>query len=353
MATPEPNKQFEARKRDHVRLSLNEKNQAKGESGLDRILLTHEALPDLNFSEIDISQTSLKKKFTTPFLVSSMTGGHKDSAKLNLLLAKACAEKGWRMGVGSQRKELSDPAAALEWRSIRKAVPGVSLLGNLGIAQLIVTKIPAIEKLVEALEADAMIIHLNALQEVMQPEGTTNFKGGLKALEKLAKNLSVPVIVKETGCGFSKTTLKRLQSTGVKAVDVSGLGGTHWGRIEGDRAVDTSVQAAAAKTFASWGVSTVESVLGAVELRPKYEIWASGGVRSGLDAAKLLALGANTVGFAQAILEAAMNGEGALLHRMDVFEYELRTVLFCTGSKNIADLAIKGVSKKVMKWRAT
>ncbi len=346
MATTEPNKQFEARKRDHIRLSLSEKNQAKGESGLDRVLLTHEALPDLNFSETDISQTSLKKKYKTPFLVSSMTGGHQDSTNLNLLLAKACAHRGWRMGVGSQRKELANPEAAAEWRSIRKAVPGVSLLGNLGIAQLIQTKTSAVEKLVEALEAEAMIVHLNALQEVMQPEGTTNFKGGFKALERLAKTLSVPVIVKETGCGFSKATLKKLKATGVKAVDVSGLGGTHWGRIEGARASQDSVQATAAKTFANWGVSTVESVCNAVDIRPKYEIWASGGVRSGLDAAKLLALGANTVGFAQAVLEAAVAGEGALLHRMDVFEYELRTVLFCTGSKNIADLALKKVCLK-------
>ncbi len=348
MAIPEPNKQFEARKRDHIRLSLSESNQATGESGLDRILLVHEALPDLNFNDVQIQQTSFKKKFTTPFLISSMTGGHNHSSKLNSLLAKASQERGWRMGVGSQRKELKDPAAAKEWRDIRKIAPKVSLLGNLGIAQLIQTKTDAVEKLVEALEADAMIIHLNALQEALQPEGTTDFKGGLKALERLAKALSVPVIVKETGCGFSKATLKRLKNTGVKAVDVSGLGGTHWGRIEGERAGQNSVQAEAAKTLGSWGISTVDSVLDAVDIRAKFEIWASGGVRSGLDAAKLLAMGANTVGFAKPVLEAAMDGEGALLQKMSVFEYELKTVLFCTGSKNIADLGLK----KVWKWRS-
>lgn len=348
MARPEPNKQFEARKRDHIRLSLSESNQATGESGLDRILLVHEALPDLNFKDVQIQQTSLKKKFATPFLISSMTGGHDHSSKLNSLLAKASQERGWRMGVGSQRKELKDPAAAQEWREIRKVAPKVSLLGNLGIAQLIQTKTDAVEKLVEALEADAMIIHLNALQEALQPEGTTDFKGGWKALERLAKALSVPVIVKETGCGFSKATLKLLKNTGVKAVDVSGLGGTHWGRIEGERAGQNSVQAEAAKTLANWGISTVDSVLDAVDIRAKFEIWASGGVRSGLDAAKLLAMGANTVGFAKPVLEAAMDGEGALLHRMSVFEYELKTVLFCTGSKNIADLGLK----KVWKWRS-
>jgi len=348
VASTEPNTQFEARKRDHIRLSLSEKNQATGESGLDRILLVHEALPDLNFSEISLSQNSLKKRHATPFLISSMTGGHQSSVKLNGLLAKACQERGWRMGVGSQRKELTDASAAREWREVRKASPNVSLLGNLGIAQLIQTKTAAVEKLVDALEAEAMIIHLNALQEALQPEGTTNFKGGLKAIEKLAKNLSVPVIVKETGCGFSRATLKRLKSTGVQAVDVSGLGGTHWGRIEGDRAGEKSVQFEAAQSLASWGISTVDSVLEALDIKPKYEVWASGGVRSGLDAAKLLAMGANTVGFAKPVLEAAMDGEEALNHKMAVFEYELKTVLFCTGSKSIADLGLK----KVWKWRA-
>ena len=348
MATQETNGQFESRKRDHIRLSLSEKNQATGESGLDRILLVHEALPDINFSQVSLAQTSLKRKIATPFLVSSMTGGHVHSAKLNALLAKACEQRGWRMGVGSQRRELNDPAASAEWKSIRKEAPKVQLLGNLGLAQLIQTKTDAVERLVESLEAAAMIIHLNALQECLQPEGTTDFKGGLKAIERLCKTLSVPVVVKETGCGFSRATLKRLRTTGVAAVDVSGLGGTHWGRIEGDRNAEDNIRFEAAKSLASWGISTVDSVLEAVDVKAKYEVWASGGVRSGLDAAKLLAMGANTVGFAMPVLEAALNGEAALLHRMSVFEYELQTVLFCTGSKSIAELQ----SKKVWKWRA-
>lgn len=343
----ESNGQFEARKRDHIRLSLSEENQAVGESGLDRILLVHEALPDLNFSEINLQQVSLKKKYATPFLVSSMTGGHTQSADLNALLARACEARGWRMGVGSQRRELNDKSAAQEWKLLRKSSPRVSLLGNLGLAQLIHTKTDAVERLVDSLEADAMIIHLNALQECLQPEGTTDFKGGLKAIDRLSRALSVPVVVKETGCGFSRSTLKRLAKTGVRAVDVSGLGGTHWGRIEGGRADEGSVQFEAAKSLANWGISTVDSIREAIDLKPKYEVWASGGVRSGVDAGKLLAMGACTVGFAKPVLEAAMSGEESLLHKMSVFEYELKTVLFCTGSKSIADLN----QKKVWKWR--
>jgi isopentenyl-diphosphate delta-isomerase len=342
----EPSRQFESRKADHIRLSLDEKNQATGLSGLDQIQLIHEALPDLDFTRVSLSVNSLGKKYSTPFLVSSMTAGHTESVDLNARLARACAAKGWRMGVGSQRRELGDPAAAAEWKTIRKVAPKVSLLGNLGIAQLIVTKTDQIERLVESLEASAMIIHLNALQECLQPEGTPRFRGGLKAIERLCKQLSVPVIVKETGCGFSKATLKRLRGTGVAAVDVSGLGGTHWGRIEGERNIKKDIRFEAAQTLAGWGISTVDSVIEAKKLKPKFEIWASGGVRSGLDAAKLIALGANTVGFAKPILEAALQGEDELLHKMSVLEYELKTALFCTGAANVEDLQ----QKKVWQW---
>jgi isopentenyl-diphosphate delta-isomerase len=344
----ESNVQFESRKADHIRLSLSAKNQALGESGLDQIQLQHEALPDLNFEEVTLQTKSLGQKQRTPFLVSSMTAGHADSTGLNQMLAKVASERGWRMGVGSQRRELNDSAASNEWRQIRKQVPKAILYGNIGLAQVIANKPEAIERLVDALKASAMIVHLNALQECLQPEGTPKFKGGLKAIERLCKALSVPVIVKETGCGFSRATLKRLRGTGVAAVDVSGLGGTHWGRIEGDRSPAQDERSEAALTLAHWGISTADSVAEAIALKTDYEIWASGGVRSGLDAAKLLAMGAQTVGFAKPILEAALKGEAELQRQMSVFEFELKTVLFCTGAGSISDLQ----KKKVWSWRA-
>lgn len=177
MASNESNVQFESRKRDHIRLALDDKNQAVGESsGLERIALTHEALPDLDFSEVTLSTKSLKKQVKTPFLVSSMTAGHERSTALNALLARACAERGWRMGVGSQRRELGDKKAALEWKAIRREAPKVELLGNLGLAQLIQCKTSDVERLVENLEATAMIIHLNALQECLYPKARHNSK---------------------------------------------------------------------------------------------------------------------------------------------------------------------------------
>lgn len=340
--------QFESRKADHIRLSLSEKNQATGGSGLENIQLVHEALPDLDFSQVTLQTRSLSKKIRTPFLVSSMTAGHADSVNLNLRLAKACEAKGWRMGVGSQRRELKDLEAAREWKEIRKSAPKVELLGNLGLAQVIQTKISDVQRLVDALEATAMIVHLNALQECLQPEGTPSFKGGLKAIERLCKGLKVPVVVKETGCGISKATLKRLKGTGIAAVDVSGYGGTHWGRIEGDRNSRDEIKSEASHTLAEWGISTADSMRAASELKLDYEIWGSGGVRSGLDAAKLLAMGASLVGYAKPVLEAALESEEALLSKMSVFEYELKTAMFCTGCKDIKDLQ----TKKVWQWQA-
>lgn len=342
----EPVKQFERRKADHIRLSLSPKNEARGENGFDRIQLIHEALPELNFEEVSLAVKSLNVKLPTPLLVSSMTAGHIESLDLNQRLALACERRGWRMGVGSQRRELGDKSAAKEWQTLRKKAPKVKLLGNLGLAQIIQTKLSDVEALVDSLEASAMIVHLNGLQECLQPEGTPQFKGGLKAIEKLAKTLSVPVIVKETGCGFSTRTLKRLNNIGVSAVDVSGYGGTHWGRIEGDRNDQDSVQKLAATTLKGWGISSLESLLNAQKVKPKYEVWASGGIRSGLDAAKALALGATTIGMAKPILECALVSEDALDQRMAQVEFELKTVLFCMGMKSVEQLQ----KKKVWQW---
>lgn len=330
--------QFEDRKRDHLEIALRLENQAEGMTGLERIVLEHEALPEFDFKDVSIQTEILGKKLSAPLFVSSMTAGHARGAELNVLLAKTCEEKGWMMGVGSQRRELSDPSAAQEWKKIRQFAPDVILLGNLGISQVIKTSVDDVKRLVESLQATAMIVHLNALQECIQPEGTPDFKNSFVALERLCRELSVPVIVKETGCGFSKKTLNRLMNVGVYAVDLSGFGGTHWGRVEGRRADENSVQAEAAKTFKNWGISTVQSMLNAIELKPTYKLWASGGMRTGLDAAKLIAMGAQAVGFAKPVLEEALKGRDNLWKWMEKREYELKISLFCTGSRNLQSL---------------
>lgn len=328
---------FESRKVDHLQLSLSQKNEAVGESGLDRVRLRHEALPNLNFSEIQINQKSLGVERPTPFLISSMTAGHHDAKTVNQTLARAAQAKGWLMGVGSQRKQLTDPEASQEWVQLRKITPNVKLLGNIGLSQLTEVSVDQIRKLIDGLEAEAMIVHTNPLQEALQPEGTPQFKDSLKKLAHLTKSVGVPVVLKETGCGFSQATLDRLQDVGLAAVDLGGYGGTHWGRIEGDRAKSAQdfVRAQAAEVFAHWGVSTLDSMLNALTSQRPYEVWASGGLRTGLDAAKCLAMGACIVGFAKPALQASLGGVESLISWMAQVEFELRVAMFCTGCETL------------------
>jgi isopentenyl-diphosphate Delta-isomerase len=333
--------QFEQRKQDHIRLALMPENQTTEFSTLDKIELIHDALPDLNFAEINITGTRFGTAVEKPFLISSMTAGHRRAKHINRNLIKACAQNGWAMGVGSQRRELTEPKAAFEWQHLRRDFPLVSLYSNLGIAQLITTPLVDIQRLTEALQANALIIHCNPLQECMQPEGTTTYKGCWDALAYLVKNLALPVIVKETGCGFSRPTMERLNDIGIAAIDVGGLGGTHWGRIEGHRATHDPIRRQAAITFQNWGIDTATAVRQATALRPTFEIWGSGGVINGLNAAKLFALGATTVGYAKPILSAALESAEQVSLCMQTIEYELKVAMFCTGSRVLSDLLKK------------
>ena len=206
---------------------------------------------------------------------------------------------------------------------------------------MITTPVSQIQRLTDVLQANALIVHCNPLQECIQPEGTPAYRGSWRALAGLIKALPIPIVVKETGCGFSLSTLARLNDMGVAAVDVSGLGGTHWGRIEGPRAVGEPMRHKASDTFRNWGINTVQSVCDAYSLNPRFEIWGSGGVRHGLDAAKLFAMGASTVSFAKPMLTAALASEKAVVGVMDSIEYELKVALFCTGSRVLSDLKEK------------
>lgn len=304
--------------------------EAKG-SGLERVHLMHEALPEINFEEVALETKFWSYKAASPFFISSMTAGHHKGEALNFTLARVSSQKKWPMGLGSQRRELTDPLAKEEWKRLRKEAPKAFFLSNLGLTQLIHTPLAKVLSLAESLGAGAFIIHTNPMQEVIQPEGTPQFKGGLKAIEKFCKASPIPVVLKETGCGFSAPTIKRLQGIGLAALDISGLGGTHWGRIEGGRAKD-GFQKLAAKTFENWGENTLNSLLAAQKWK-KAEIWASGGIRSGLDAAKTIALGAQKVGFAKPALEQALLGEESLADWMTQIEFECKVALFCSGTK--------------------
>ncbi len=348
--------QFEGRKREHIQQSLNPANQALGQSRLDQIRLVHEALPDTNFEDLSLETELLGRRMPTPFYVAGMTAGHPDAPKLNETLARACQRRGWAMGVGSQRRELeanallssgapgaNPPPKVDEWKRLREVCPDLVLMANLGISQITTARLEDIQKVVRDLDAQVLAVHTNALQEALQPEGTPHFRDSLAALRRLCIEMGSPVMLKETGCGFSASSLARVRDFGLAAVDVSGLGGTHWGRIEGARAEPGSRFQVGAQTFGNWGESTVDSVLaGAKVFGPavtrRTRIWASGGVRSGLDAAKLIALGADRVGYAKPALEAALAGPEALDRWMDQMEFELRVAVFCTGCKSLDEL---------------
>lgn len=336
----ERDSQFEQRKRDHLRIALDQKAQSVTPTGLDSLELIHEALPDLNFEDLDLKTSFENRALNAPFFISSMTAGHEKGREINFALARLSAERKILMGVGSQRRELEDPAAASEWKEVRKQAPDALLLGNLGLAQVIRSSVSDVQALVENVGALALFIHLNPLQECLQPEGTPQFRGGLGALEKLAKALSVPVIVKETGCGFSVATLQRLDGIGIKAVDVSGLGGTHWGRVETERLETSDFRPQSGAVFNEWGTTTLQSMLNAAEAHVSYQVWASGGVRTGLDVAKLISVGAEFVGLAQPWLQAAVseNPDQELNRVYERLEFELKTSLFCTGARTPEEL---------------
>lgn len=336
LTNKETKSSFSRRKLEHIEASLLPENEAFGMSGLERVQLIHNALPEINFEEIQINSTAIGINLDNPFLVSSMTAGHAKGTAINHAIAAACEQTGWLMGVGSQRRQLFDESAREEWIELRKLFPNVKIIGNIGVAQLITTPIDRIREILQPIKAHGIFIHANPLQEAIQVEGTPNYQGGFAAINTLASQLEIPVILKETGCGFAKHTLQTLNKTSIAAVDISGFGGTHWGRIEGCRA-NSNPHKIAASTFANWGISTLDSIMHAKELDLNYEIWGSGGIRNGLDAAKVLALGANIVGFAKPILEKAIISADALVEFMRQIEFELKIALFATGCKNLQE----------------
>ena len=335
--------QFIQRKVDHLHFSLNPESQANG-ANFDHIDLLHDSLPDLNLNEVSIQSHFLDSEMETPFFVSGMTAGHENAGAINDRIALMASERGWIMGVGSQRRELDSVYQDQALQKLSTRFPKLKLISNLGLAQLIElhqkNEFSKLQKLIENTGSVMIAIHLNPLQEAIQAEGTPQFSGGLEALRVFKKISSVPMVVKETGSGMSEATLLKLKTLNLFAIDVSGMGGTHWGRVEGLRAKENSAASRFGKTFGDWGISTVESLLTAEEIFKDVstEIWASGGMRSGLDAAKSIALGATRVGFAQPVLKAAMESEVALMNWAAQTEQELKIAMFCTNSKNLSQL---------------
>ncbi|MFZ4666700.1 MAG: type 2 isopentenyl-diphosphate Delta-isomerase [Prochlorotrichaceae cyanobacterium] len=339
--------QTQSRKADHIRICLEEDvNFTHTTSGLERYRFRHCGLPELDPSAIDLRTNFLGYPLQAPLLISSMTGGTAQAHLINDRLAIVAEQYGLAMGVGSQRVALENPHL-METFQVRRVAPHIVLFANLGAIQLnYAYGLAECERLVEDLEANALILHLNPLQEWIQPDGNTNFKGVLQKIEYLCTHLSVPIIVKEVGNGISGVLAQQLINVGVKAIDVAGAGGTSWAKVESMRA-HTPLQRRLGQTFADWGIPTADCLLQIRQQDAHIPLIASGGLKHGLDAAKSIALGANMAGFARPLLQAADHSVEAVQAEVESILAELSTVLFCTGVPRVKDLAIAGVLETI------
>lgn len=327
-----------SRKADHIRINLGSDVDAKGvNSGFEQYRFVHQALPELDFVQVDASVELFGRHLAAPLLISSMTGGTLEASRINHALAEVAQAAGLAMGLGSGRVLLEHPEVQ-DTFDVRPLAPDVLLFANLGAVQLNkgVTA-DGCRRLVERLGADALVLHLNPLQEALQPEGDTCFTGLLSRIEALCRDIEVPVVAKEVGWGIAPDTVRRLLDAGVAAIDVAGAGGTSWSEVERHR-IEDPVRARVAAAFAGWGISTAEALRMARHAAPAALIFASGGVRSGLDVCKALALGADLVGIAGPFLRAAAAGPSTAAELATELTEVLRTAMFCLGSRTLADL---------------
>lgn len=326
-----------SRKSDHIQINLEEDVRSGLTTGLERYRFDHQALPELNLEDVSTSLKLFGRQLKTPILISSMTGGTPEAAQINLTLAEAAQHTRIVMGLGSQRAAIDNPELASTFQ-VRQVAPDILLFANLGAIQLNYGyTIGECKRAVEMIEADALILHLNPLQEAVQPEGDTQYAGLLSKIEKVCQALSVPVIAKEVGWGFSEKAARQLADAGVSAIDVAGAGGTSWSQVEMHRAQNKS-QARLASAFLDWGIPTAESILNIRKAVPGLIIFASGGIRSGVDIAKCIALGARLGGMASPFLKSAVHSVDDTIQTIQQIQREIQICMFVAGVKNLDEL---------------
>ena len=328
----------QTRKADHLRICLEDDVQFRNlTNGFDKYRFDHTCLPELDLDEVDISTEFLGKTLNTPLLISSMTGGTEQAKMINCRLAMGAQKYGLAMGVGSQRIAVENPDVAYTF-NVRSLAPNVMLFANLGAVQLNYTYgLEECLRVVDILEADALILHLNPLQECIQPHGDTKFKGLLQKIEQLCQQIDIPVIAKEVGNGISAKMAAKLIDAGINAIDVAGAGGTSWAKVESQRA-ENNLQRRLGRTFADWGISTADCIVQIREDNQDLPLIASGGLRDGMEVAKAIALGADLAGLAFPFLQAASESEEAIDELIELLIAEIKTVLFCTGNANLSEL---------------
>ena len=329
--------QTQQRKKEHLEICLDtERVSGASRTGFDRYYFVHNALPELDIDELDLSTTFLGKRLRAPILISSMTGGFDLARQVTRNLAAAAQELGIAMGVGSQRVAIEEPSAANSFQ-VRDVAPDILLCANLGAVQLNYGYgLDQCQRAVAMIGADALIFHLNVLQEAVQPEGNRNFKGLTEKIASVCRQLTVPVVVKEVGNGLSVEVARRLVRAGVQAVDVAGKGGTSWSAVEAQRAVQSGQRAET--TFADWGIPTEEALVSIRQALPEIPLVASGGIRTGVDVAKAIALGADIAAFGQPLLAAALESSAHVVKFIARVIHEIKVAMLCVGAADLTAL---------------
>jgi isopentenyl-diphosphate delta-isomerase len=352
-------KETRKRKAEHIKISLNQNVQARHvTTGFEDVYFVHKALPEIDKQKVDLSTTVFGHKFAAPLIVGAITGGTVEAAKINAAIAEAVEELDLGMGVGSQRAALENKKLEKTFSIARKKAPTAFLIANIGGAQLAQGyKTNEVKKAIEMIEADAIAIHLNALQEATQPEGQTDFSGVLGRISEIAEKLDKPLIAKETGAGISAEEAKELEDAGVKGIDVSGAGGTSWAAVEYYRAKErkTTFRSRLGDVFWDWGIPTTISLV-EVAQTVNVPIIASGGIRNGVEMAKALALGASLTSLSKPILQAAVKGVKETKEMLSFLTAELANTMFLVGADSIqalkkTSLVITGKSAEWLRIR--
>lgn len=328
------------RKDAHIDVCLDEDVGSNGlATGLGGYTLEYDGLPELDLAQVDLQTQILGKTLRAPVFVGAMTGGSPRAGELNRVLAKAAARVGVGMALGSQRAMLVDPALT-ETFAVKQHAPELPLLvGNIGAVQLNYGVGEAeVARLVKDVDADAINWHLNPLQEAIQPEGDTNFAHLAEKMAPIMRALEVPSIVKEVGAGISARTAAKLAALPLSGVETAGVGGTSWAKVESFRAPAQSKQAEVGRRLAGFGVPTAQSIRHCRAAMPDRTVIASGGIRTGMDVAVALAMGADAAAYAKPLLEAATVSEDAVVEALETLIYELEVICFCTGAKSVAEL---------------
>jgi isopentenyl-diphosphate delta-isomerase len=349
-------KKTENRKAEHINICLDEKAQAKkATTGFEDVQFVHRTLPEVDEAKIDVSTKVFGHKFSAPVIVGAMTGGTAEATRINAVIAEAVETLQLGMGVGSQRAAIENPKLSETFSIARKKAPTAFLIANIGGIQLVHgCGVKEVKQAIEIIDADAVAVHLNALHEAIQPEGQTSFKGVLDKICEITAELDKPVIVKETGAGIAAEDAKKLEEAGVKAIDVGGVGGTSFAAVEHYRSESNSVQHFLGDVFWDWGIPTAVSLIETTQTA-KVPVIASGGMRSGMDVAKSLALNACLASVCQPALETAVKGGKATQKMLSLLIDELRTVMFLVGAEKVQDLAKKPVvvMGKTAEWLKT